>query len=74
MAEALEPDFVPDNNSETDVEAPTPKRSRKCTGAAVYKTKFNKEWSKEFLFVSAVHQDPYRYFNNNNALSLWLVH
>ena len=33
---------------------------RKWSGAATYKTKFNRTWIKEFSFVASVRDDPYR--------------
>ena len=40
---------------------PKPKKSRKLSGAATYKTKFNSAWIKEYPFVTSVPGDPYRY-------------
>ncbi len=45
---------------ESNNEVPDPKRSRKLSGAATYKTKFNKAWINEFPFISSVQRDPYR--------------
>ena len=39
---------------------PRPKKSKKLTGAATYKTKFNSAWIKDFPFITSVHGDPYR--------------
>jgi len=54
-----------DDDSGTDPEEltgpPEPKRSRKHSGAATYRTKFNPDWKKEFSFVTSVSKDPYRY-------------
>ena len=41
---------------------PAIKQSKHADAATyMYKTKFHKNWMKEFPFISAVHQDPYRY-------------
>ena len=54
-----------DNDSGTDHEEltgpPEPKRSRKHSGAATYRTNFNPDWKKQFPFVTSVPKDPYRY-------------
>ena len=49
-----------DSDVESNTEAPDPKKSKRFTGAAKYKTKFNKVWIDEFPFISSVHRDPYR--------------
>ena len=46
--------------SDSDIEIPDPKRSRKWSGAATYKTKFSKTWISEFPFISSVRGDQYR--------------
>ena len=53
-------DVAGDSEVESGDEAPESKRSRKWSGAATYRTKFNQSWVKEFPFISAVHKDPYR--------------
>ena len=40
---------------------PEPKKSRKLSGAATYKTNFNSAWIKEYPFITSVPGDPYRY-------------
>ena len=54
-----------DNDLGTDAEElagpPEPKQSRKHSGAAMYRTKFNPDWKKEFPFIISVSKDPYRY-------------
>ncbi len=47
------------SDSDRDGE-PESKRSRKWSGAATYKTKFNRAWTKEFPFITSIHKDPYR--------------
>lgn len=52
-----------ENDPGSSTSAPTTKKKRSSSGAATYKTKFNKAWSKEFNFISAVRSDPYRLGN-----------
>ena len=40
---------------------PAPKRSKKLSGAAMYKTRFNPAWIKQYPFLTSVPEDPYRY-------------
>ena len=47
---------------------PELKRSRRHSGAATYRTKFNPDWKKEFPFVTSVSKDPYRYVFNKVLL------
>lgn len=47
------------SGSESDGE-PEAKRSRKWLGAATYRTKFNRVWTKEFPFITSVPKNPYR--------------
>ena len=49
------------SESEHDLSPPKTKRTKKFTGAATYKTKFNLDWKKEFPFITSVQNDLYRY-------------
>lgn len=39
----------------------SPKRRRKATGAAVYKTKFKNEWTKTWPFICGVPGNAYKF-------------
>ena len=50
-----------DSNDESDDDERPHKKQTKFTGAAIYKTKFNKDWAKKYPFLSAVETDPSSY-------------
>ena len=57
-----EDSYESDNDDREDfTQAPESKKSRKHSGAATYRTKFNPEWKKEFPFITSVSNDTYRY-------------
>ena len=43
-----------ESNDDSSREALSPGPSKKARGAAVYKIKFNKDWTKEWLFIREV--------------------
>ena len=49
------------DSSDSDSDCSPPAKTRKLDGAATYPSRFNSEWKKEFLFVTNVIGDPYRY-------------
>ena len=71
MAETSTTDTYPESVSEssesesasTSMSPPRPIKSRKLSGAATYKSKFNSAWIKEYPFITSVPGDPYRYIN-----------
>ena len=57
-------DSCPNLSENDDFEASSPKRRRvmeksRFSGAFMYKTKFSKEWTKTWPFISAVPGDPF---------------
>ena len=46
--------------SEREDEALPLAKSRKFSGAAKYRTRFNVLWKREFPFIAAVRGDPFR--------------
>lgn len=48
------------SDEESDGHLP-PTKTRKLEGAASYKTKFHRDWKKEFDFVTNIPGDPYRF-------------
>ena len=38
--------------------SPAPKRSKKLSGAAMYKTRFNPAWIKQYPFLTSVPEHP----------------
>ena len=50
-----------DSNDEPDDDERLHEKRTKFTGAAIYKTKFNKNWTKKYPFLSAVETDPSSY-------------
>ena len=59
MEELEEQQFLFEEEEEP-VESPARKK-RKATGVAVYQTRLNDEWKKEFPWISAVFGDPHRF-------------
>ena len=55
------PEQNSDSSDETDDDERPHEKRTKFTGAAIYKTKFNKDWVKKYPFVSAVQTDPSSY-------------
>ena len=49
-----------EKHAEDSLGPSAPKKSRKFSGAATYKTKFKPVWKKEFPFVTSVQGDPFR--------------
>ena len=45
----------------TSMSPPRPKKCRKLSGAATYKSRFNSAWIKEYPFITSVPGDPWRY-------------
>ena len=50
-----------DSNDESDDDERLHEKRTKFTGAAIYKTKFNKDWAKKYPFLCAVETDPSSY-------------
>ena len=52
------------NEDDTDTEKPVAKKAKSSTcmkGAATYKTKFKKEWTKKWPFIQDVPSDKYKF-------------
>ena len=47
-------------SSESEGEPESKRSKTKWSGAATYRTKFNRAWTKEFPFITSVLKDPYR--------------
>lgn len=62
-----------DTNSEADSDcnASVPNKKAKLSGAAKYQTRFQKEWTTKYPFLSSVHSDRSKYRCNicNKTLS-----
>ena len=49
------------NEANEEVEERPQEKQTKFTGAAIYKTKFNKDWVKKYPFISGVEKDTSSY-------------
>ena len=72
-------DSSPNLSKNDNFEASSPKRRRmmeksKYSGAFMYKTKFSKEWTKTWPFISAVPGDPFIARSNVCAKSVTISH
>ena len=56
------------SSSCSESEEPVSKRSRKLSGAATYRTKFNRAWTKDYPFISSVQNDPYRQVDSHSVI------
>ena len=69
LNDASDTDDCDNSDSDVDVSEPTPKRrktsnlfnSRKWSGAAIYKTKYQRAWQRQWPFIAPVDRDPHSF-------------